>query len=94
MKLEIVGHQGTIAVIDLGDGACGYFTGESIGGNLYLHLDGEEYGSLFINPNDDTGQPEIALGQFDGETQDWEYRARLTETVQQIIDRAEAGDES
>ena len=39
-------------------------------GNIYLHIDGREYGSLYITrgPN---GAPQITLGQFRDDAEEW-----------------------
>ena len=49
------------------------------GGNLYIIIDGKEYGSLWFHERD--GQPEIALGQFVDEALMWDERNPITEPV-------------
>ena len=66
--------------IDLGepDARDGLFDNGEIGayaGNIYLYVDGREYGSLFIY-HDDQG-PVIELGQFDETADEWVTRAAL-----------------
>ena len=39
-------------------------------GNIYLHIDGREYGSLFITRGPD-GAPQIALGQYQEAAEQW-----------------------
>ena len=53
----------------------GYFNGETWGGNVYLYVDGEEYGSLFVHQHD--GKTLVTLGQYDDETQEWVTRNDL-----------------
>lgn len=72
--------------IDLGipsdDDGHGFFdNGDlgSYGGNLYLRIDGQEYGSLFFYTVD--GNVRIELGQFLPEPQQWEPVNPLTTTV-------------
>lgn len=74
-----IGGQ-TLATIDVTrDGDSIYAAGDltATGGNLYLHIDGKEFGSLFITYDGEDGVPTITLGQFDPETQDWETRAEI-----------------
>ncbi len=75
--------------IDLGepsdDDGHGFFDDGDLaayGGNLYLHLDGQEYGSLFFYVTG--GRPRIELGQFQPETQQWEPANPLTSTVAEL----------
>lgn len=50
------------------------------GGNLYIVIDGKEYGSLWFHERD--GQPQITLGQFVAEDQHmWDERNPITEPV-------------
>lgn len=86
------GPNTPLVTIDLGEPSeSGYYGSGDLaftGGNLYLYLDGEEYGSLFIvNRN---GRPEIALGQYDHAAEDYVFRNPLTESVNTIIARVEA----
>ena len=82
LTLDAAGR--TIADIDLGETVesgtgLGYFdAGElsATGGNLYLNIDGEEYGSLFFFREPD-GTVSITLGSFDPERQDWVESATL-----------------
>ncbi len=39
-------------------------------GNVYLHIDGREYGSLFIHRGPD-GAPQISLGQYQDDAEEW-----------------------
>lgn len=39
-------------------------------GNIYLHIDGREYGSLFITRGEN-GAPQITLGQFQEAADEW-----------------------
>lgn len=39
-------------------------------GNIYLHIDGREYGSLYITRGAD-GAPQITLGQFREDAEEW-----------------------
>lgn len=79
MKLTLnFGHRQE--EIDLGepDARDGLFDNGEIGayaGNIYLYVDGREYGSLFIH-HDDQG-PIIELGQFDETSDEWVTRAAL-----------------
>lgn len=83
MKLTLKADGPDLAVFDLGEPhATGYFDeGDlcSTSGNLYIELDGVEYGSLFIMIED--GRPTITLGQFDYATEDWEERNPLVNPV-------------
>lgn len=73
MRLTLDGAGANLASIDLGEpGERGYFEeGElaNTGGNLYLNLDGEEYGSLFFFQRD--GVVTITLGAFDPHRHEW-----------------------
>lgn len=65
-----------LANIDLGDptpDGSGYFNDGDLAvsaGNLYLHIDGEEVGSLFFLA-DSAGQVTVTLGYFDVDQGDW-----------------------
>lgn len=88
MKLTIeLGHR----QIDIGpgkpsDAEChGFFDDGDLaayGGNLYLYLDGQEYGSLFFYTVD--GKPRTELGQFRPEPQQWESVNLLVSTVPEL----------
>ena len=39
-------------------------------GNVYLYIDGREYGSLFISRGPD-GEPKITLGQYQKAADEW-----------------------
>ncbi len=88
MKLTIeLGHRQID--IDLGEssdteGHGFYDDGDlaAYGGNLYLYLDGQEYGSLFFYTVD--GKPRIELGQFRPEPQQWESVNPLVSTVPEL----------
>lgn len=45
------------------------------GNNLYIELDGREFGSLWLH--DEDGEPVLSLGQYDEDTQGWEPRNDL-----------------
>lgn len=80
--LTLSGDKGVIATIDITreDGGVGddYAGGEvaAQGGNLYLAIDGQEFGSLWITYGED-GTPKITLGQYDPETEGWEERSAI-----------------
>lgn len=88
MKLTIeLGHRHID--IDLGEPSDaeghGFFDDGDLagyGGNLYLYLDGQEYGSLFFYTVD--GKPRIELGQFRPEPQQWESVNPLVSTVPEL----------
>lgn len=64
----------TLAEIDLGEpDERGYFNND----NVFLVIDGRDYGSLFIHPQED-GTPTIALGQYDQEQEWWIERNPIT----------------
>jgi hypothetical protein len=48
-------------------------------GNVYIHVDGVEWGSLFFYREGE--QIRIGLGQYDDETDQWEFRDQLTHPV-------------
>lgn len=48
-------------------------------GNLYLYVDGVEYGSLLLTWSD--GQPQITLGRYDEDTEDWQPTNPVTDPV-------------
>lgn len=73
-----------IATIDLGEAIPNYFEEGDLGstaGNLYLGLDGKEYGSLFFYREND-GTVTITLGAFDFAKQEWDEKNPLTAPVQ------------
>lgn len=88
MKLTIdLGHRQID--IDLGDPSDedghGFFDGGDLaayGGNLYMHIDGQEYGSLFFYTV--AGKARVELGQFLPEVQQWESVNPLTSTVAEL----------
>jgi len=93
MKLTL--DTGRDIDIDLGETstttAIGFFDNGDLsayGGNLYLHIDGHEYGSLFFYTVD--GKPRIELGQFTPATQQWEPANPLAVTVPELIAADEA----
>lgn len=60
--------------IDLGQAdSAGEFTGGTLGftgGNLYLFVDGQEYGSLYFT--EEGGDLQVTLGQYTTRTEEWE----------------------
>lgn len=50
------------------------------GGNLYIFIDGQEWGSLYFNMQD--GQPSVRLGQYDHASDEWKELSKLTRPVQ------------
>lgn len=88
MKLTLeLGHRQID--IDLGepsdDDGHGFFDDGDLaayGGNLYLYLDGQEYGSLFFYTVE--GKARIELGQLVPEAQQWESVNPLTSTVDEL----------
>lgn len=91
--LTLKTEQRTIE-IDLGDAKSGLFDGETLGGNVYLYVDGVEFGSIFVHKAYDgqqfTDETQISLGQYDDGSEEWEERARikaLPEAVQIPISR-------
>lgn len=67
-------HRGIIASLDHeGDLAL-------TGGNLYIFIDGQEYGSLYFYG--ERGEPRIMLGQFAAEEDEWVDRNPLTGPVE------------
>lgn len=76
---------GTPWVVNLGKpDQYGEYSDTPYSGNVYLTIDGQLYGSLFIHLND-AGEPTITLGQYDPRTQEWEprndLRPELTDTT-------------
>jgi hypothetical protein len=55
------------------------------GGNLYLQVDGHEYGQLFIYTVD--GEPRLELGQFRPEHHEWRPTNPLVDRVADLIAR-------
>lgn len=64
---------GETVTFDIGEPQIdGQYDGGDLGhycGNLYLHIDGHEYGSLYITHN--AGRPVITLGRFDEDAEEW-----------------------
>lgn len=54
----------------------GEYSESAYSGNVYLSIDGQIYGSIFVHLNE-TGEPIITLGQYDPHTQEWEPRNNL-----------------
>lgn len=75
--------QRPLADIDLGEPTeAGYFEQgdlSSTAGNLYLHVDGQEWGSLFFYMQGDTLT--ITLGQHDPQDWDWVETNPITKAV-------------
>ncbi|MFI8595623.1 hypothetical protein ACIGCK_14480 [Microbacterium sp. NPDC078428] len=97
MRLTI-DHGGRPTDLDLGDTSeqtgVGFFDdGDlgSYGGNLYLRIDGVEYGQLFFYTID--GAPRIELGQFTPATEQWEPVNPLTVSVPDLVAADEAEQE-
>lgn len=85
--------------VDLGepssDGDIGFFDNGDLhhyNGNVYLHIDGQEYGSLFIYAVG--GRPRIELGQFLPEAQQWESVNPLISTYNELTAAYEAEQEA
>ena len=57
----------------------GYLGAPIDGGNIYIHIDNEEWGSLFFHAKD--GQPSITLGQYDINEDDWVARNPLLSAI-------------
>lgn len=49
-------------------------------GNLYLHLDGAEYGSLWIR-RQPSGVPAVTLGAFDPDADEWAASETLLKPI-------------
>lgn len=85
MKLTLDGAGRNLAEIDLGEpDTNGYLDGGDLsatGGNLYLNVDGKEYGSVFFFVRN--GNLTITLGQFDDDAQEWVERVTLDHPVDQ-----------
>lgn len=69
-----------LAQLDLGEPSedGGYYdNGDLAGlaGNLYIHVDGQEWGSLYFWARN--GEPTISLGQYDPWSEQWEDRNPL-----------------
>lgn len=68
--------------IDLGEANGGDFDGETLGGNVYLYVDGVEYGSIFVHKKWDgqqyTDETRISLGQYDDDAQEWVERSSIS----------------
>lgn len=73
-QIRLEGPTGTLASFDMDDLA-------AYGGNLYIKVDGEEWGSLWFTgfgaEYDEFGSPRIELGQYDNGTEMWETRNPL-----------------
>ncbi len=54
-------------------------------GNLYIFIDGKEYGSLHFSEGED-GKPKVTLGQYDDASEEWQSRNPLTHPVPPAID--------
>lgn len=87
MKLTLDAAGLPLADIDLGEasartphGSGGYFDDDgdlsATGGNLYISIDGKEYGSLFFFREAD-GTVSVTLGAFDPDEQGWEEKNPL-----------------
>lgn len=50
---------------------------EPLNGNIYIYVDGAEYGSLFFHRDDD-GRVVVSLGQYDGDAEQWVPRNPVT----------------
>lgn len=90
-----IDHGATPLTLNLGETSdtqgIGFFDDgdlASYGGNLYLHIDGQEYGQLFFYT--ENGQPRIELGQFTPANQQWEPANPLTTSVPDLIAADEA----
>lgn len=88
-------HGGTAIELDLGAPSSkegvGFFDDADFaayGGNIYLHIDGVEYGQLFFYTVD--GKPRIELGQFIPAAQQWEPVNPLTTSVPDLFAADEA----
>lgn len=60
----------------------------SSGGNLYLMIDGREYGSLFFQHDPKTGNAVVTLGAYNPEAMDWDEHCELRAPIDY-----EAGDD-
>lgn len=71
---------GTPWTVDLGKpdeyGEYGEYGESEYSGNVYLSIDGQLYGSIFVHLNE-AGEPTITLGQYNPHTQEWEPRNHL-----------------
>jgi hypothetical protein len=79
MKLTLDAAGPPLANIELGEPDTGYFDGADLGatgGNIYINIDGKEYGSLFFYREAD-GTVSVTLGAFDPDTQGWENKNPL-----------------
>lgn len=85
MRLMLDAAAATLGNIDLGEPSDhGEFDEGDLAptsGNLYLYLDGKEYGSLFFFRRKD-GTVTITLGQFDADKQEWVEKAELDHPVE------------
>jgi hypothetical protein len=84
MKLRLDAGGQSLADINLGElsDRHGYLDEGDLahtGGNLYLYVDGVEWGSLFFHAPE--GNLTITLGQYDSKTGDWRKRAALVRPV-------------
>lgn len=83
MKLTLNACAGDLAEIDLGEPDNGLLDDGDLsttGGNLYIEIDGKEWGSLFFHTDAD-GRLVIELGQYDRSMEQWETRNPLTVPV-------------
>lgn len=87
MIITLDGGNSRIPVgkIDLGEPSdYGYFDQGYLaqyGGNIYILVDGVEYGSLFFYRRPD-GTMTISLGAFDAESDEWVEHATLDKPVE------------
>lgn len=77
MILTLDGGAGTLATINLDENAGDL---RATGGNLYLNIDGVEWGSVWFDT--EAGTLRIMLGQFDLDEQWWAERNPLTHPTQ------------
>lgn len=70
--------------LDLGEPSeAGYFDSGDLApfaGNLYIRVDGDEWGSLYFWARND--KPSLSLGQYDAWSEQWEDRTPLTDSVE------------
>lgn len=51
------------------------------GGNLYLTINGKEYGSLFFQHDPNTGNAVVTLGAYNPKMMDWQEKSELRAPV-------------